>query len=443
MYYTPLTGDDLGYLATFSGPHPKYAPEEFPRYVWAHWLNSNGRIGNYLLPPLLAMPRAVYSLLCAGMLALMLWVSVLWSGRREGLLPQLLIAAIMIVMPWWDSLWMYATQLNYVWPSAWAFLATWMIMYARPKGWKLAAATLFCLIGGMMHEACSVAFCFGFVCYFAARGRWPDKPALIMLSAFALGTLETLGPGLLSRTEAAPDADPLTVLLSGSLPVIILLLSMLIALCLRGGRQSVNRLMSSPAGVLVYAAVAGMAISLYSGIPGRSGWYASLSALIVLTHWAGTNWKPKAPLLRALIGGMLAAWLLLIAYEQRRLYAESEEFIALYVASPSGTIFMDYTRDSQLPPLAMRRLRNVPDPDDKYLLESYRKFYGKSHIPVILPGEARNHLPLTQACVPLTCGDTLYLSAQAETDRRAVQPIPEGGYHVSLRQRDPGDPAIP
>lgn len=82
--YTPFNGDDWAYKMTFEGPNAKLDSWlSYPRWCGSHWLTTNGRIGNYLLPPLLIAPAWLRSIFCAGAIWLMYWSAVKISDTKN------------------------------------------------------------------------------------------------------------------------------------------------------------------------------------------------------------------------------------------------------------------------------------------------------------------------------------------------------------------------
>lgn len=60
FYYTPLYGDDLTYKSFFEGPSTRWTgPLGWLRWLWMHWNSINGRLGNFVIIPLLALPPGV------------------------------------------------------------------------------------------------------------------------------------------------------------------------------------------------------------------------------------------------------------------------------------------------------------------------------------------------------------------------------------------------
>lgn len=60
FYYTPLYGDDLTYKSFFEGPSTRWTgPLGWLRWLWMHWNSINGRLGNFVIIPLLALPQGL------------------------------------------------------------------------------------------------------------------------------------------------------------------------------------------------------------------------------------------------------------------------------------------------------------------------------------------------------------------------------------------------
>ncbi len=66
FYYTPLYGDDLTYKSFFEGPSTRWTgPLGWLRWLWMHWNSINGRLGNFVIIPLLALPQGLRAVVAA------------------------------------------------------------------------------------------------------------------------------------------------------------------------------------------------------------------------------------------------------------------------------------------------------------------------------------------------------------------------------------------
>ena len=228
----------------------------------------------------------------------------------------------------------------------------------------------------------------------------------------------------------------------------------------RAGRPKVARLLRSPMLILLTASVLSMVIGLWSGIVGRSGWFAQLFALIVALRVVSGRYPWLFNHITATVATLLSlAYYLTLDIYQSRLNDEYTRFLDGYTKSPDGAVFLDYTRDSGLPYWILGRTRGVPDPDDVHLLNQMALYYrSDAQWPVVLPTEAEPYLPLGRRTVRLTNGDLLTPElpegtittlmpreglavpiADVDGKPMVAQPLPGGGYHLSLRQVDPGD----
>lgn len=462
---TPYTGDDLGYKAIFQGASPRYDSWwSYPRWVVSHWLNTNGRIPNDIMPLLFSLPKGLVALACAAVLMLMYRMALALSmPGKKGFWPVALTAAIFFVLPWWDSMFVFACQLNYVWASAFSLLAVWIIFSVKSGSrWFTLVSALVCGAGAMMHEAASLPLLVG-LGFYILYARWrPDRVQKIMLMAFAVGTaLVTLSPGIIMRAgENVAADDPLPVLLLKTDIVAAALWVVIVwKYFSKKDREKVVALMRSRLGIFAVASLVSMVISLASGIVGRSGWFAEMYALMVIFGWLSRRWQAKvrwaSPLLCCLVLGQLVG----VAIWQHRLSNEFDVFIEDYVASDDGMVYQDYTRDGQLPWWALGRLRGVLDPDDAWLLSTHAAYYREdAPWPVVVPIEAADHIPLDNEEYELLNGDLLTRELPYETEdillereRQTIklceidgrqwvaQAIPAGGWHLSPRQLDLGD----
>ncbi len=456
---TPYTGDDLAYKGVFAGVSPRYDSWlQYPRWVVSHWLTTNGRLANYLMPLLGSLPKFIVALLCAGVLGLMYRMAVTLSGVGKGI-----IAGICFALPWWDAMHVFDCQLNYVWASAFSLVAVWIIFTIESDSWWFTAlSALICFGAAMMHEAASLPIMTGFAVYIL-YARWhPGRLQWIMLAVFAAGTAcVLLSPGIIMRAGQDTPADDalLPLLLKSDVIAASLWLIIIVMAFFRSGREELSQMFSSRLCVFAVAALIGTCISLASGIVGRSGWFAELSALIVIFGWIGRHIKPLSLWANLLVGTAVVAQLAGVAVWQHRLGGQFAEFEDEYVSSSAGTVFLDYTRDNELPWWALGRLRGVLDPDDVWLLSSHAAFFRTDGAwPVVLPVEAEKHLPLQTDETVLHNGDILVKElpacaksilspregleltiCQMDGAEWVAQPLPGGGWHLSPRMLDPGD----
>jgi hypothetical protein len=144
-------------------------------------------------------------------------------------------------------------------------------------------------------------------------------------------------------------------------------------------------------GVYAIAAVVSMIISGVSGIVGRTGWFADIFALIAMARFIINNTKPENGKM-CMLASMVIALLLLaqqsiIAVWQVKLGREADMVEAKFKQSENGVVFQNVTYDDEITPIALWRLRGVPDADDFYLLKVYAEYWGKPEF-ILVPEDA-------------------------------------------------------
>ena len=463
--YTPYTGDDLVYIGLFKGASPDCEHLiEWPRWCGSHWLTNNGRLANYLMPLLGLLPHTLVSLICAAMLMLMYRVSLTLTRSSNSMVNVLFVASLTFVLPWWDSMFIFDCQLNYVWASALSLLSVWIILTIErgQPAWFVMLSALICVCGGMIHEAASMPLCVGVAVYLWLNRSSVTRSQVWLFAAFAIGTCEALfAPGIIMRasSSAEPDDTWFWLLVKSDAVAAGLWIVLGVTALFRAGRKIIADLMQSPLGIFAVAALVGIVVSVGSGIVGRSGWFAELAALIVIFGVLGRSVKISNNVVSVVVSVVTVAYLAGVLTWQIRLSREFDAFNKSYVESDDGTVYLDYTRDDELPWGALGRLRGVLDPDDAWLLGCHAKFYrGDEAWPVVLPEGARQNVPLMNDSVRLANGDLLvrelkpdaypYLLTREDLtimlcpvgdEVWVAQPIASGGWHLSPRMTDPGD----
>ena len=446
--FTPYSGDDWVYCDAAAGRN---------LFGWiangfGHWLTTNGRLANIGFTPLLIAPKWLLAAVC-GFFAALMYAEAARAAKVLRLCGgfAVLTALLAVALPWWDSMWMFDCQFNYVFAAALCLWAVRMMWHAPQKAvWRWLAAAG-CFAAGMMHEAASLPLCVAGAVYLWAGGRRPDK---LLAAAFAIGTaVVTFSPGIWMRAAGEHEADaPLLILLIESdLAAALVAGGLLVAAVAK--RAALRRFLATSTGLFAVAAVVSMAISLASGIVGRSGWFAEVYAFIVIIALINKQLERiPAAVSAVIVLAALTPQAAVMAY-QPKAAAEYERYEQAYAQSPDGVVFIDYTRDGEWPALALNRNRGVLDPDDRYLHQTLARHYGADKpLPVVLPTEAQG----VSTDSILRCGDIITTALPSDAITRAdglrlcrragrelvIQPYCRAGlqlYHLSPRQLDPGD----
>lgn len=292
--YSPFAGEDYMYKCCFEGPQ-LFSDNWSDLPLWAriHRIQANARFFNLILPALLACNKFVLAALSAAMTALMLIFGLKLCGKTAGnsVFSVFFIVAMAWVLPWWDSMTIFTCQENYIWASAIILLSLFLIYNPPRKAIHYILAFGVCLIGGATHEGGTLPLVCGISAYAIIARPHPDSRWLL-IGAFLLGTLfVSLSPGIIARAQMPRLADdPIVPLALKTVPVVIVMIAMIFAMLItQKWHHSVILLLRSPYVVLIVAAVVSSIIALSSGIVGRSGWFAEIYALIVMTRLLSDN----------------------------------------------------------------------------------------------------------------------------------------------------------
>lgn len=229
-------GDDLAYEGTV---WRYWGAVRYPRWMASHWLHNNGRAAN-MIAPLVLMSRWVAALLNAVVTAAFYLLTVrmaLPRGRSVAAAATLLVAVIVFVFPWWDSMMLFDVSLNYVWVTA--GLLWWLSMFFGGKRLTAGGRWLLWSLGfvvGAGHEGASVPLCVALWLWLLMRRggearkrlRQLDDARRTALWCFTAGTvLCILSPGIWMRllratTATVPDDTPLMLLLK-SAPIVLVM----------------------------------------------------------------------------------------------------------------------------------------------------------------------------------------------------------------------------
>lgn len=396
LWFLPYSGDDWGYLSTFHGPCVfSDSWYDYPQWLKQHIKFNNARIFDLQLPWLLALPRAVLTLLSTAAVGVLYVFSLKSAGvMRSRAWALLMIAALTWALPWWDAATVWACIVNYVWAAAFVIAAWWLIAREWPLGgWRQVGAVVVAFVAGCSHEAAGLPLAAALWMWLLWRRkavRWSFSAILPILALTAGAVVVTFNPGNLLRAGTAiePD-DPAGVLLLKNIPVVIIMCVMMVLTALTRRRGAVVELVRSPVGALALAAVLSGVISVASGIVGRSGWFAELYALIVIFSLAARLYRPGGPLTitAVVIAAVVVVQLCAASAVQMRMGREFDEFTDLYKKSDTGVVYYDAMLEDPIGGiLTLGRFKAMPDADDVFQQLTFATYHDADcHIPIVLP----------------------------------------------------------
>lgn len=442
---TPFSGDDYAYRAVFSGAEPRYGYLYYPRFPVSHWLHVNGRLFDKVMPLVTNMPRGLMAAACALMLGAMYVMAVRASRALSGWMPFVLVAAMALALPWWDSAFVFAVQLNYVWSTA-MVLGAYIVMVRsaeKPFGHRgYIAGLIFCFLAGMCHEGASVPLIGGWAVYLFFSGRRPRGVQLRLLAAFVVGALVVLAsPAFWTRVGGGGEAnDSVALLLLKSEPLVLVMWAVVLAgLMFAPSRRRLLSFAATPAAVLAYATIFGAPVIVASGIVGRSGWFVSVFALVAVAAYFGPRAARRIPVLEWALSLVLVCQSVGLVVVQRGLWEEYKTYERDFIAAPDGVIRGDYTADDALPAWTFNRLRGVPDADDVYILECLSDYHRCDSVaPVLLRPSTRFVGSLPPGARRLDAAWIEAYVGEADGVEWVFTPV-DSGYAVDRRVLDPGD----
>lgn len=476
-FYMPMTGDDLKFWS-FLGLEDFTAPNRRTiSFILAHIFGCNGRLFDYMGPIVTnLLPHGVTSVLMGAMGGLFFY-SVLAAARVPArgrtAFAMILMAVVMAVMPWWDSMFMRVCQFNYSWATTFCLLFFCFFFGAggsEDSRTKRIGLFLISFFAGASHEQAAVAMCgaMGFWLIYNRNYKSLSPRRKVMLIGLAAGSLLPVGAPSIWHRAATENAHPdVAYIMIIALPALLLLLAVIAAISCSGkGRCYLRRALTADCLVMLLAALIAGAIALWSGIPGRTGFLSEALALVVFARMTmSLDWHigtKSAWAVSVLAFAFIAVHLGVSVCAQRKLCREHDEVVELYRNSPDGIVYYDFTGRRDVSPLTLFRVKGVPDADDYWSLYVLADTYGSSeHQPVVLPaafegrlGQLQDSISIGQttvysskpADVVVTIDDVVLQHYPGPAPRAVTRATMADGREIWIatpRVRDPGDYSLP
>lgn len=457
-FYT-YTGDDLMYRLSWEEHYKNIAG--YPLFVFRHWFHLNGRIADKINPFTLSMmPQWVYAIVNGVIIALMYFAIAKNAKCRSVVGSIICVSIVALSLTWWDYMMVYVCHLNYLWSTAFGLLAIYMILSATEieSRLRLWLCGLFAIIAGGMHEASGMPLACGLVAwlYLSKDYRNLARDQKTMLKCFFVGALFSVSsPGsyerLFTRTCIAGEEAPILIGIVCSAYITLLMIAWIaIGLMIRPMRENMLRLARTPWVIFVVASVASLAFCAVSGIIGRTGWFSQIFAVIAIFYYyneTGLRISRKvAAIISVALIVVLAVHFAVLIRQQYEMGCEMKIAIAEYQKSTDGVVYMDYTRDSQQHPWALRKARGVPDPYEEYYIQSITEYYGDVNRPFVVVPKGVEQMAASDIKGIVPIGDGFYVADKVDgvdvTDYVIVPFCKEGVklFLLSPREIDPDNP---
>ncbi|MDE6535842.1 MAG: hypothetical protein K2K82_07535 [Muribaculaceae bacterium] len=444
-YFTPMMGDDMSKWLYMGGDSESFPDRRVISFLGAQYFGCNGRVFDALGPVITnLLPRCLTSMLMGLMTGFFFLCLCLAGGvmraRRAALACGVIVVSL-LVLPWWDSMFMRVCHFNYVWASA--FVLLFIYKWFREDTNKYLLFILGAL-AGCFHEQNGFSLVVVFGLYILLTRGY--KRYLFPYVGLCLGALVTVAtPAIWSRNaDFLVDGSRLEMLWT-TFPVLLFLVFLTVVILLKGGRLSAI-VRSGKYIVLLSVAVVSSFVALYSTIPGRTGWLAescSLAALGLLC--TSSNFK----ITRAWAVASVSLCFLIVAthfavsiYWQKKMYGEYQQAVELYTESDNGVVHMDYTSRLEVSPLTLYRVKGLTDGDDTHLLRVFQRHYGPEKPLILIDSEfeVAEAMPADARGLTNCISDTIMVVGNGPV--RVVTPFFEGEgtrYLIQPLIVDPGD----
>lgn len=365
-FFTPFMGDCVLFVRDYrviNGGDESLSISGLWNFMAEMRAMDNCRLDNLIYMAVQLTQSHTAAAVAAGISAMLLSLGAwLLMGKRLGALMPFL-ATVMLLMPWREATMALCNYMNTMLPAAVTllFLHIFLSCGAMSRR-RMAAAAVFALIAGAIHEGYSCSILAGIAVMAAMRRFRLPRQQWILGGVYALGALFLItAPGMLMRVAARGEVS---VTIKGTLtmmmPVAAFIAVIAAAICFRSGRSRLAAVFgSNPGIILTTGLIASGWIALAHGIENpRALWIPCLYAAVLMAELAAplASRVPMAATAAAL-GAAGAFGVQQIAIQ--RSISIREDFIAAEMArSAHGTVFMDY--DIDLPRTAMLQpLKNV------------------------------------------------------------------------------------
>lgn len=401
------TGDDVFYTLALRGT-------SFTDWFLSHFPRNYGRFMDLLAPLALGLPRPLFGILNGAVTALF-YLLILRASRvpLSRTLPALTVMFLTTFTLGWEYLWNESLLfVNYVWSAA---LNLGVILLAaggdiRRAPWWYWLTLPLCFLGGSAHEGISVMMLVAIPLYLALilpHHRMAAARLLMLLCVWG-GAIYTLSAP--SYYDPQPVHNNFTaaqiLFCSGCWCIVLLLLVVLLRL---RRPAMLRRLLGTPWSIYCIGAVAGVALALAAGFPGRPAWFGGIYALVGVAGIPAWRGIPFPRALRCPAAWLLALLLTIhfggVIIWQAKLGHESRSMVRLYKESTDGVIWLDHTADSEIPEMLRGLVHGIPDADNAFYRRSMATGYGTwGSMPLIVAPAAAESLKYQDIKRPVLIG---------------------------------------
>lgn len=215
-YFTPYQLDDLVYLLPYrdikNGISSNFDINIYFDFFTEHYLNTNGRLGDKLLPLLLLLPKSIFALITSICIYISLHLcNKIIFNQSTNFLSFLALLCLIVLPPWYNHIFVASFNVNYIWSMALNFIAIYYFFnsYSIKNSILQKSLILFAaFLAGTFHEVFSVPLLCGFAVYFVVNHKRINRFQIYLTISLLLGTLFLLtAPGFWNRVENSAEVS--------------------------------------------------------------------------------------------------------------------------------------------------------------------------------------------------------------------------------------------
>lgn len=356
----PLYADDLWYSVYLKSDRSLDAII----HTWKdHYLTDNARLSNILLVPLLLLPKWVSSLLTVAAWGWVLYAGAKMAGLRSDSVSgwTLWIALTCFILPWYDSMGALCYQFNYILPSALSLIC--ISLFCNGKRHRPLTCLLCGLICGAWHEGFSLPIAGAMLLLYLTDSKTRTRDNTLMLIGLAAGIIWLLvSPGFRTRFQMVAGHESHimfgSILMKTLLQPAMLLSLAAIALLPLTRRERLRNFFTPLNLILIISMAASYMMHLATLVSPRSGWWAEIAGLILLTEALRILPGGRTPAwlkctATLLLGGLTLWRLITIDIYSIEIGRDFSTAMTEHEAAPGKAVFLDFPTELDSPLIAM------------------------------------------------------------------------------------------
>ena len=414
-YFTPLAYDDWMFMSVWNEVNGNKPLSLSTLYdFWKEIrLYDNGRLANTVAPlsTLFSPWKEIFPYITGLFVSGIIYFTsrlAFYKEKVSAFYLSIVWLGVMFFLPWRNSLFVADYSLNYIWAAVFTLVFMVAIVGFERQGWtigKFILALMLAIIAGGWHEGFALPTLCGFAILTIKKGfRFSVKWYLIGIFYAAVALAFLYCPGIIDRSQrqlGVPNIGQSYIKMAFDfLPVIFIAVIIALTSILPPLRKFLRAAWDNSWFVIgIGIVLGGTLLSLLFTHQPRSAFWPDLMAIVMLFIITGPIWirlrKSRFSIYITLLS--LTACMVPIVFAitwQYRLYMESETILDKMDISPSGTVYHDIIKGSDIPIYTLK-MTNHPAWVTDFHYNSIREFNGKPY-PAVLPSAFQPIPPETE-----------------------------------------------